>query len=431
MCIICGIESCSGAGALETDTDGFNLIDVVTNQGGTANLKWNNDVRGAASNDITWSLNLAGLNMVAGATLAQFTQAVNDAFDTWAAVAGLSFRFVSGLEGSDIDIDVAPLSGGTIGVANTSFFPNDDDGNGLVEIFDSNISMDQNETWTVGGNGGSFTFFQVILHEIGHSLGLDHFNVSDSIMNASANNGSRTLGADDIAGIQDLYGEKRWSNSSEEADFRFVSIAQTVFSKGGNDVVTGTSRADNFYGGAGNDTLSGRNGNDLLVDTRGDNDIFGGNNNDVIVGGTGRIDARGDAGNDTLIGSVGNDVLDGGSGNDTLRGDPGGSFIAGNDRLIAGEGNDFLEGGGGADVFVFNRASGNNRIGELDLSGGGRAIVGRDFEVGVDMIDLEGFNVGQGTLQYSGNDTTFVYNQSGVNFTIFIEGATLTASDFM
>lgn len=431
MCILCGCPSCTGDNTLSNETDEFNLISVGTDQGGNANFKWGNDIRGAESDEITWSLNLAGLNIVAGSALSEFTDLVFDAFDTWAAIAGLNFRFVNAPSGSDIDIDVAPLGGSTIGVANTSFFTNDADGNGLVEIFDSNISMDQSETWTPDGNGAPFTFIQVLLHEIGHSLGLDHFNVSNSIMNATANNGSRTLGADDIAGIQDLYGGKRWSNNADEANFEYVGVGQTVFAQGGNDEVNGTNLADTFYGGGGNDRLNGNGGNDFIVDTRGSNDITGGDNNDTIIGGGGTLDAEGNSGNDILIGGIGNDVLDGGIGSDTLRGDPGGSFISGDDRLIAGAGNDWMEGGGGADVFVFSAADGNNRIGELSLAGGSRAIVGGDFEVGVDMIDLVGFDVSQGALQIVGNDTRFTYNGGGVDLTITIEDAILTASDFM
>lgn len=432
MCILCGHVACSGGTVLDSATDQFNLIAVNTNQGGTANFKWGNDVRGQESDEITWSLNLAGLSMVAGSNLAEFTEAVSDAFGTWAAIAGLNFRFVDAPGGgADIDIDVAPLAGSTIGVANTFFNPDDANNNGLVEIARSDISMDQSETWTPNGNNGGFTFFQVMLHEIGHSLGLDHFNTSDSIMNATANSGSRTLGDDDIAGIQDLYGERRWSNDGEDVDFEFISIGQTAFARGGNDTLSGTALSDSFYGGAGNDELRGQGGNDLLVDTRGDNDIFGGNNNDTIIGGGGTLDAEGEAGNDIIVGGIGNDVLDGGAGNDTILGDPGGSLISGDDRLIAGAGNDWLEGGGGADVFVFSQADGDNRIGEIGLSGGSRSITGGDFEVGVDMIDLVGFNVGQGTLAMVGNDTVFTYNLNGVDFTITIEDATLTASDFM
>ncbi len=417
MCILCGCATCNGDNILSEKTDGFNQIAVNTVQGGTANIKWGNDVRGQESDEITWSLNLAGLSIVAGSNIQQFEDLVFDAFDTWAAIAGLNFRFVSTFGGSDIDINVESLAGSTIGIARTSFFTNDFNNNGMVEIAESNISMDRDVTWRPEGNSGAFTFIQVMLHEIGHSLGLDHFNTSDAIMNASANDGSRDLGADDIAGIQDLYGERRWSDNSEDVNFEFIGVGQTAFAKGGNDVLNGTALGDRFYGGAGNDDLFGQGGNDLLMDTRGDNDIFGGSGNDTIIGGGGELNAEGNSGNDTLIGGIGDDTLNGGTGNDILRGDPSGSFISGNDVLIAGAGNDVLEGGGGADTFVFDRTNGDNRI--------------LDFEAGVDVVDLVGFTLGQGSLTTSGGDTIFIYNQNGVDFSITFDDAILTASDFM
>ncbi|MGJ8622042.1 MAG: matrixin family metalloprotease [Yoonia sp.] len=414
---MCGIATCSATDGLANRSDEFNLTTVGTSQGGTANIKWGNDVRGAESDEITWSFNLAGLSIVAGSAMAEFNALVFDAFDTWAAIAGLNFRFVSGGSGSDIDIDVASLAGSTIGIANTFYNPNDSNNNGLVEIASSDISMDADVTWLPDGEGGSFTFIQVLLHEIGHALGLNHFNVSDSIMNASANAGSRLLGDDDIAGIQNLYGERRWSNASEEVDFEFIGVAQTAFAKGGNDVLTGTEQGDSFYGGAGDDVLNGEGGNDLLVDTRGNNDIAGGDGRDTIVGGGGTLDANGNKGNDTLIGGIGNDTLNGGAGNDTLRGDPRDSFVSGDDILIAGSGDDTLEGGGGADTFVFNATNGANVI--------------LDFEIGFDLIDLDGFDVTQGTLTNNGTDSFFSYNAAGVDFDLTIEGVLVTESDFI
>ncbi len=426
MCVLCGCPGCGADDYLESDTSEFNLSSVPTNQG-TANYKWNNDVRGQASGEITWSMNLAGLSIVAGSQIEDFRQATRDAFDTWAAVAGLSFRFTGSATGSDIDIDVASLSGNAIGVANTFYNPNDANRNGLVEIAESNISMGADETWIANGLGGAFTFFQVMLHEIGHALGLDHFNVSDSIMNATANSGSRTLGDDDIAGIQNLYGAKQWSNAGEEANYEFVGVAQNVMALGGNDMVTGSLLSDNINGGAGqdrlyglagNDTLNGGTGNDTIVDLRGDNDLFGGADNDTIVGGGGTIDAEGNEGDDTIIGGIGADTLDGGDGNDILRGDPTGSFVSGNDTLIAGQGNDVLEGGGGADTFVFDASDGANRI--------------TDFERGFDVIDLVGgLDFGQGTLTTSGANSIWTHNGGGLDLTITIEGVFVDASDFM
>ena len=131
MCIICGCPTCEAEGALTAVTNEFNLISVETTQGGTANYKWSNDILGAESDQITWSMNLAGLSMVAGLSSTQFIEAVFDVMDTWAAVAGLNFQYQSSFGGADIDINVEPLTDSTIGIARTWFFNSDANGNGV------------------------------------------------------------------------------------------------------------------------------------------------------------------------------------------------------------------------------------------------------------------------------------------------------------
>jgi hypothetical protein len=74
---------------------------------------------------------------------------------------------------------------------------------------------------------------------------------------------------------------------------------------------------------------------------------------------------------EVLQGDAGDNVIDGGGGNDRIRG------RAGNDTLSGGEGRDVLFGGTGADVFVIGIDEGY--------------VVIRDFEDGVDRIDLSAF----------------------------------------
>ncbi|WP_151717951.1 calcium-binding protein [Gemmobacter serpentinus] len=80
---------------------------------------------------------------------------------------------------------------------------------------------------------------------------------------------------------------------------------------------------------------------------------------------------RGGAGADTLTGGAGDDLLWGAAGDDSLVGG------AGDDVLLDGLGADTLCGGAGADVFVLGRD--------------GVADVIRDFEPGIDRIDLSGW----------------------------------------
>ena len=53
---------------------------------------------------------------------------------------------------------------------------------------------------------GGVDLLSVAIHEIGHNLGLDHSNVKRSIMYPFIQNDVQALHADDINGIQNLYG---------------------------------------------------------------------------------------------------------------------------------------------------------------------------------------------------------------------------------
>jgi len=130
---------------------------------------------------------------------------------------------------------------------------------------------------------------------------------------------------------------------------------------------------------AGHDTLvsienaAGSTGDDVIVGNALDNNLFAGD--DWLDGG---------AGNDTIVGQYGNDILKGGHGNDLLNeGGLYGNDVLdggnGNDTLIGGFGADQLTGGAGADRFVFQTTT--------DFGGNGWDTI-RDFQHGVDKIDL-------------------------------------------
>lgn len=115
------------------------------------------------------------------------------------------------------------------------------------------------------------------------------------------------------------------------------------------------------------------------------NDIFDGNVHflalaELDTSRAVRIDAT--QGNDKLIGSAFGDVFRGLGGNDILRGGLGDDTLEGgdaNDVLVGGKGADDLTGGGGADSFRFTEVQ---RKSALDVD------VVRDFQQGLDVIDL-------------------------------------------
>lgn len=72
-----------------------------------------------------------------------------------------------------------------------------------------------------------FDTFTVLLHELGHSLGLGHSSDSNAVMFASYSGARRTLSADDIAGIQAIYGAAQ--SVPEPGTFGLLAVGSLGF----------------------------------------------------------------------------------------------------------------------------------------------------------------------------------------------------------
>lgn len=168
---------------------------------GANDLKWGAAALGAESGPILWTADLTGGldyddNLY---DLADFDAALAMAFDAWESVAAVDFEETGSAQEADLDIDLSPLSGSTVGYASIFFTGSDP----IYTITSGSIDFDSTTDWAPFGETAT-NFYAVALHEIGHILGLDHVNDPTEIMNpfVSASN----LGDRDIETIQYLYG---------------------------------------------------------------------------------------------------------------------------------------------------------------------------------------------------------------------------------
>lgn len=263
--------------------------------------------------------------------------------------------------------------------------------------------------------------FQVMLHELGHAVGLKHPFEGDVRLTAAADTTANTLMSYtwsggvydtlrplDIDAIQHLYGTARandgWTWTIRDGVFRLsagndddaiqgVITANNLRGRGGHDLL---------HGLGGNDTLRGDSGNDTLIAGGGDNRLFGGSGRDLLQGGFGNDRLVGDGGNDTIHAGAGADTVFGGDGNDVLYGDSGANRMyggVGHDILYGGTGSESLYGDDGNDT-IYGGTSGNDRI----FGGRGNDLIYGDAEDAV----FGGWDTIRGG---AGDDT--IYGQRG------------------
>lgn len=190
-----------------------------------------------------------------------------------------------------------------------------------------------------------------------------------------------------------------------------------------DNLIEGNEGANRLAGKAGNDEIAGVGGADTLRGGKGNDTLRGGDGADALIGG---------ADPDLLEGEDGDDLLAGGAGNDRLKGGDG------EDTLLGGLGKDTLWGGADADTFVFARP-GHSKSGKPDVI--------KDFEAGLDLIDLSqmqlayiGASPFSGTapelrVTVSGTDTHLRIDADGdgaLDARIVVAGVTgLDAADFL
>ncbi len=178
----------------------------------------------------------------------------------------------------------------------------------------------------VEGNYGYF----LLLHEVGHALGLNHS--FDRLSGQEASSQYSVMAYDwspyfpasymlyDIYALQSLYGANTSHATGDDVYVLNKNLAYTIWDAAGNDTLDASSYNfdvvlnlnDGSYSSVGLDNNIAIAFNAVIENA------WGGSRNDKITGNDVNNILQGNAGNDTLIGSAGNDTLDGGDGIDTI-----------------------------------------------------------------------------------------------------------------
>lgn len=221
----------------------------------------------------------------------------------------------------------------------------------------------------------------LLLHELGHAVGLDHPFEGPRTLPIRLDTGDNTvmsysrpldytgeLRRFDLEALRRIYGDDQdvaaWrvdvaggraviKGTGADDDIVGLPMRGRLAGRAGDDTLIGREANDRIDGGADDDALWGRHGGDTLSGRDGRDRLHGEAGNDILLGGAGADRLWGGAGADLATGNRGDDMLDGGPGRDRLAGRQGADGLSGGggaDRLDGGVGADILQGQGGVDT---------------------------------------------------------------------------------
>lgn len=314
-------------------------------------------------------------------------------------------------------------------------------------IYDT-ATVAMNTTWTTQNDAADFGFGDrgafVLLHEIGHALGLDHpgsyngsaqytkdaeyrqdtqqYTVMSYFNAGSDGSGAAHLTAQgfhyaatpllhDIAAIQAIFGADMttradntvygFNSTAGSAVFDFSANRNPVLAiwdAGGVDTINASSFSTHQVINLGDGTYSSIGAlkkNVAIAYGALIENAVGGKGNDKITGNAADNRLTGASGRDTITGASGDDALFGCGGNDSLKGCGGDDLIhggGGRDMLFGGAGDDRLCGGAGYDTATYSGARGDYRV---VLGPGSVAVIDRDSGdrdtlIGIEAIRFKG-----------------------------------------
>ncbi len=420
---------------------------------------------------------------------------IHQALDTYETFTNLTFTYedTGGAISKTSDLEfmsTGSIQSWTIGSVGLGVFPSAEFGDLWLQL----LGLDRNSFPNVEGSiylddwHEAFTYsdpgergYWVILHEIGHALGLKHSHddggngrptfeavgLSDydnnlySIMSyhntptgTNDFNAAATPMLYDVLALQELYGEN-WGYNSGDTTYSLSNngVVKTYWDGGGTDTfdASASNKAvelnlgegqistigdtyaaiaykvtiENAKGSRFADTINGDSANNVLYGMDGADTIKGGDGMDIIFGGVAKADPLDEA--DLIYGGLDSDKIFGNSGDDILFGDRSTEDASGgNDTIYAGYGGDQLYGAGGDDELY----GGGNRYAPNDLgdviSGGS----GNDDLYGNGGNDTLAGNEGNDSMHGGiDDDDYFIFSDGGNDYIWHFEGTGRTGGD--
>ncbi len=315
------------------------------------------------------------------------------ALAAWSTVANVTFTKITGA-GANLDFGYGDLSALGPDASGYTYLTTAGD-----QIAEAHVVIDDNLDPSFALDTQAFL---ILMHEIGHALGLKHGFAGSPTLPGSLDQtdytvmsytpgpntpeaGSQTPQLGDIAALQYLYGANTAGNVGNTTyhityDPALDFETFTLWDAGGNDTIDASTFADggtidlretsvsnlanqtfwiasgvtieNAIGTPYGNEIHGNSASNRIFGHLGYDTLFGHDGADTLVGGASFTDTADS--DDIIYGNGGSDIIYGNSGNDSLIG---GSLIneateSGNDTIYGGLGNDSIYGNGGNDVIV-------------------------------------------------------------------------------
>lgn len=302
MCHICeaGGGPCLHAGAAGTAGTGPLAAGGPSSGGAPTGLKWGARAMGTPGGAVTWSLAGAGIDISAFANNAlsfdfdaffgfDVAALAREAFAIWSEVADVEFIEVADdgvASAAQSDVDIRIFLGNAVERYNlgAAFFPGTTGQAGDILVV-------RTGQLSIRAEDGAYDhFLHLLLHEIGHAIGLAHSPRTAAVMNARVVPGDTktALIGDDIGAAVATYGMQdgapvvhEMAATRDDLDLLHAPEPLRVVGNDRDNRIAGSAGPETLEGGAGQDFLSGRAGDDVLTGGAGSDTLFGGAGRDL------------------------------------------------------------------------------------------------------------------------------------------------------